>query len=98
MVGGKVIRVVWAECLWYILKIVSVLQIISANSKSFCLCLMVIYFISYIFNAVPPLRAISDQESKDGLYKKWQMLVAYVVHFLPFSVISVAIFSAFIYW
>ncbi|NWS85083.1 ABCG5 protein, partial [Toxostoma redivivum] len=45
-----------------------------------------------------PLRAISDQESKDGLYKKWQMLVAYIVHFLPFSVISVAIFSIFIYW
>ncbi|RLW07138.1 hypothetical protein DV515_00004079 [Chloebia gouldiae] len=46
----------------------------------------------------PPLRAISDQESKDGLYKKWQMLVAYIVHFLPFSVISVAIFSTFMYW
>ncbi|KAM4679010.1 ATP-binding cassette sub-family G member 5 [Amazona ochrocephala] len=46
----------------------------------------------------PPLRAISDQESKDGLYKKWQMLLAYIVHFLPFSVISVAIFSIFIYW
>ncbi|NWW39580.1 ABCG5 protein, partial [Panurus biarmicus] len=54
-----------------------------------------------MLNAValfPPLRAISDQESKDGLYKKWQMLVAYVVHFLPFSVFSVAIFSTFIYW
>ncbi|XP_009977508.1 PREDICTED: ATP-binding cassette sub-family G member 5 [Tauraco erythrolophus] len=46
----------------------------------------------------PPLRAISDQESKDGLYKKWQMVLAYIVHFLPFSVISVAIFSTFIYW
>ncbi|NXO02128.1 ABCG5 protein, partial [Rhinopomastus cyanomelas] len=45
-----------------------------------------------------PLRAISDQESKDGLYKKWQMILAYIVHFLPFSVISVAIFSTFIYW
>ncbi|NXI85917.1 ABCG5 protein, partial [Rhipidura dahli] len=54
-----------------------------------------------MLNAValfPPLRAISDQESKDGLYKKWQMLVAYIVHFLPFSIISVAIFSTFIYW
>ncbi|XP_009557791.2 ATP-binding cassette sub-family G member 5 [Cuculus canorus] len=54
-----------------------------------------------MLNAValfPPLRAISDQESKDGLYKKWQMLLAYVVHFLPFSIISVAIFSIFIYW
>ncbi|XP_068865835.1 ATP-binding cassette sub-family G member 5 [Aphelocoma coerulescens] len=54
-----------------------------------------------MLNAValfPPLRAISDQESKDGLYKKWQMLVAYVVHFLPFSVLSAAIFSTFIYW
>ncbi|KAJ7422082.1 ATP-binding cassette sub-family G member 5 [Willisornis vidua] len=54
-----------------------------------------------MLNAValfPPLRAISDQESKDGLYKKWQMLLAYIVHFLPFSVFSVAIFSVFIYW
>ncbi|NXK59823.1 ABCG5 protein, partial [Sylvietta virens] len=54
-----------------------------------------------MLNAValfPPLRAISDQESKDGLYKRWQMLVAYIVHFLPFSVISVGIFSTFIYW
>ncbi|XP_065486805.1 ATP-binding cassette sub-family G member 5-like [Caloenas nicobarica] len=54
-----------------------------------------------ILNAValfPPLRAISDQESKDGLYKKWQMLLAYIVHFLPFSVISVAIFSTLVYW
>uniref|UniRef100_A0A8B9QEB2 ATP binding cassette subfamily G member 5 n=1 Tax=Apteryx owenii TaxID=8824 RepID=A0A8B9QEB2_APTOW len=54
-----------------------------------------------MLNAValfPPLRAISDQESKDGLYQKWQMLVAYILHFLPFSIISVAIFSAFIYW
>ncbi|NXS12055.1 ABCG5 protein, partial [Neodrepanis coruscans] len=53
-----------------------------------------------MLNAValfPPLRAISDQESKDGLYKKWQMLLAYIVHFLPFSVISVAIFSTFMY-
>nr|XP_013029326.2 ATP-binding cassette sub-family G member 5 isoform X2 [Anser cygnoides] len=54
-----------------------------------------------LLNAValfPPLRAISDQESKDGLYKKWQMLLAYILHFLPFSVISAAIFSIFIYW
>lgn len=70
---------------------------ISANKSCF-FCLIVIYLISYIFNSVPPLRAISDQESKDGLYKKWQMLVAYIVHFLPFSVISVAIFSTFMYW
>ncbi|NXX85205.1 ABCG5 protein, partial [Urocolius indicus] len=54
-----------------------------------------------MLNAValfPPLRAISDQESKDGLYRKWQMLLAYIVHFLPFSIISMAIFSTFIYW
>ncbi|NXC48619.1 ABCG5 protein, partial [Penelope pileata] len=54
-----------------------------------------------MLNAValfPPLRAISDQESKDGLYQKWQMLLAYIIHFLPFSVISVAIFSTFMYW
>uniref|UniRef100_A0A8D0L4B9 ATP binding cassette subfamily G member 5 n=1 Tax=Sphenodon punctatus TaxID=8508 RepID=A0A8D0L4B9_SPHPU len=54
-----------------------------------------------ILNAVslfPALRAISDQESKDGLYQKWQMLLAYILHFLPFSVISMAVFSIFIYW
>ncbi|XP_067421163.1 ATP-binding cassette sub-family G member 5 isoform X1 [Emydura macquarii macquarii] len=54
-----------------------------------------------MLNAValfPPLRAISDHESKDGLYQKWQMMLAYILHFLPFSIISVAIFSAFIYW
>ncbi|KAM4770873.1 ATP-binding cassette sub-family G member 5 [Rhinophrynus dorsalis] len=54
-----------------------------------------------LLNAValfPALRAISDQESKDGLYQKWQMLLAYVIHILPFSILSVAIFSGFIYW
>ncbi|XP_053568706.1 ATP-binding cassette sub-family G member 5 [Bombina bombina] len=54
-----------------------------------------------LLNAVslfPALRAISDQESKDGLYQKWQMLVAYIIHILPFSIGSVAIFSAFTYW
>ncbi|XP_075451890.1 ATP-binding cassette sub-family G member 5 isoform X2 [Ascaphus truei] len=54
-----------------------------------------------LLNAValfPALRAISDQESKDGLYQKWQMLLAYIIHILPFSILSVAIFSAFMYW
>ncbi|XP_053315372.1 ATP-binding cassette sub-family G member 5 isoform X2 [Spea bombifrons] len=54
-----------------------------------------------LLNAValfPALRAISDQESKDGLYQKWQILLAYIAHILPFSILSVAIFSAFIYW
>ncbi|KAM8947522.1 ATP-binding cassette sub-family G member 5 [Pelodytes ibericus] len=54
-----------------------------------------------LLNAValfPALRAIGDQESKDGLYQKWQMLLAYIIHILPFSMLSVAIFSAFIYW
>ncbi|KAM4694207.1 ATP-binding cassette sub-family G member 5 [Discoglossus pictus] len=54
-----------------------------------------------LLNAValfPALRAVGDQESKDGLYKKWQMLLAYVMHILPFSILSVAIFSAFMYW
>lgn len=51
-----------------------------------------------VFNPVPPLRAISDQESKDGLYQKWQMLLAYIIHFLPFSILSVVIFSTFMYW
>ncbi|XP_063297535.1 ATP-binding cassette sub-family G member 5 [Pelobates fuscus] len=54
-----------------------------------------------LLNAValfPALRAIGDQEGKDGLYEKWQMLLAYVMHILPFSILSVAIFSVFIYW
>nr|XP_006638853.1 PREDICTED: ATP-binding cassette sub-family G member 5 isoform X1 [Lepisosteus oculatus]XP_015218807.1 PREDICTED: ATP-binding cassette sub-family G member 5 isoform X1 [Lepisosteus oculatus] len=54
-----------------------------------------------MLNAValfPALRAISDQESKDGLYKKWQMFLAYIVHILPFSIVSVFIFSSFLYW
>uniref|UniRef100_A0A8C9QZL1 ATP-binding cassette, sub-family G (WHITE), member 5 n=1 Tax=Scleropages formosus TaxID=113540 RepID=A0A8C9QZL1_SCLFO len=54
-----------------------------------------------MLNAValfPPLRAISDQESKDGLYHKWQMFLAYIFHILPFSIISVFIFSSFLYW
>ncbi|XP_042323952.1 LOW QUALITY PROTEIN: ATP-binding cassette sub-family G member 5 [Sceloporus undulatus] len=54
-----------------------------------------------ILNALslfPALRAVGDQESKDGLYQKWQMLLAYIVHFLPFSVIGIALYSALIYW
>ncbi|OWK10554.1 ABCG5, partial [Cervus elaphus hippelaphus] len=44
-----------------------------------------------MLNAVtlfPVLRAVSDQESQDGLYHKWQMLLAYMLHVLPFSVIA----------
>ncbi|KAJ8248317.1 hypothetical protein GJAV_G00240710 [Gymnothorax javanicus] len=54
-----------------------------------------------MLNAValfPALRAISDQESKDGLYQKWQMFLAYIVHILPFSIVSVFIFTSFLYW
>nr|XP_033793563.1 ATP-binding cassette sub-family G member 5 [Geotrypetes seraphini] len=54
-----------------------------------------------MLNAVvlfPALRAISDQESKDGLYQRWQMLLAYILHILPFSILGMAIFSTFIYW
>ncbi|XP_048360784.1 ATP-binding cassette sub-family G member 5 [Sphaerodactylus townsendi] len=54
-----------------------------------------------ILNALaqfPALRVVADQESKDGLYSKWQMLLAYILHFLPFSIISIALFSIFIYW
>ncbi|XP_069810509.1 ATP-binding cassette sub-family G member 5 [Dendropsophus ebraccatus] len=54
-----------------------------------------------LLNAValfPALRAISDQESKDGLYQKWQMLLAYIMHILPFSILGIVIFGAFIYW
>uniref|UniRef100_A0A3Q2PX82 ATP-binding cassette, sub-family G (WHITE), member 5 n=1 Tax=Fundulus heteroclitus TaxID=8078 RepID=A0A3Q2PX82_FUNHE len=54
-----------------------------------------------MLNAVslfPALRAISDQESQDGLYSKWQMFLAYIFHILPFSILSVVIFSSFIYW
>ncbi|KAM6916099.1 ATP-binding cassette sub-family G member 5 [Xenentodon cancila] len=54
-----------------------------------------------MLNAValfPALRAISDQESQDGLYSKWQMFLAYIFHILPFSILSVFIFSSFLYW
>ncbi|XP_067241293.1 ATP-binding cassette sub-family G member 5 isoform X2 [Chanodichthys erythropterus] len=54
-----------------------------------------------MLNAValfPALRAIADQESKDGLYQKWQMFLAYIMHILPFSIISVFIFTSFLYW
>ncbi|KAJ7984999.1 hypothetical protein DPEC_G00360580 [Dallia pectoralis] len=54
-----------------------------------------------MLNAValfPALRAIADQESKDGLYQKWQMFLAYILHIIPFSVVSVFIFSSFLYW
>ncbi|XP_006083475.1 ATP-binding cassette sub-family G member 5 [Myotis lucifugus] len=54
-----------------------------------------------MLNAVtlfPVLRAVSDQESQDGLYQKWQMLLAYVLHVLPFSVIATVIFSSVSYW
>ncbi|XP_031164792.1 ATP-binding cassette sub-family G member 5 [Sander lucioperca] len=54
-----------------------------------------------MLNAValfPALRAISDQESQDGLYSKWQMFLAYIFHILPFSILSVFIFTSFLYW
>ncbi|XP_068089116.1 ATP-binding cassette sub-family G member 5 [Hyperolius riggenbachi] len=54
-----------------------------------------------LLNAValfPALRAIGDQESKDGLYQKWQMLLAYVIHIFPFSILAVVLFGAFLYW
>ncbi|XP_077351108.1 ATP-binding cassette sub-family G member 5 isoform X3 [Festucalex cinctus] len=54
-----------------------------------------------MLNAValfPALRAIGDQESQDGLYSKWQMFLAYVFHILPFSVLSVLVFTSFLYW
>ncbi|XP_037017972.2 ATP-binding cassette sub-family G member 5 [Artibeus jamaicensis] len=49
-------------------------------------------------NLFPELRAVSDQESQDGLYQKWQMLLAYALHALPFSVIATVVFSSVSYW
>ncbi|CAO2604406.1 ATP-binding cassette sub-family G member 5, partial [Lemmus lemmus] len=54
-----------------------------------------------MLNAVtlfPMLRAVSDRESQDGLYQKWQMLLAYVLHALPFSIVATLIFSSVCYW
>uniref|UniRef100_A0A3P8UW47 ATP-binding cassette sub-family G member 5 n=1 Tax=Cynoglossus semilaevis TaxID=244447 RepID=A0A3P8UW47_CYNSE len=54
-----------------------------------------------MLNAValfPALRAIADQESQDGLYSKWQMFLAYIFHILPLSVLSIVIFTSFLYW
>lgn len=49
-------------------------------------------------NLFPMLRAVSDRESQDGLYQKWQMLLAYVLHALPFSIVATLIFSSVSYW
>ncbi|XP_014689060.1 ATP-binding cassette sub-family G member 5 [Equus asinus] len=49
-------------------------------------------------NLFPVLRAVSDQESQDGLYQKWQMLLAYVLHVLPFSILATVILSSVSYW
>ncbi|KAL6032066.1 hypothetical protein STEG23_017138 [Scotinomys teguina] len=49
-------------------------------------------------NLFPMLRAVSDRESQDGLYQKWQMLLAYVLHALPFSIIATVTFSGVCYW
>uniref|UniRef100_A0A2I3GD20 ATP binding cassette subfamily G member 5 n=1 Tax=Nomascus leucogenys TaxID=61853 RepID=A0A2I3GD20_NOMLE len=49
-------------------------------------------------NLFPVLRAVSDQESQDGLYQKWQMMLAYALHVLPFSVVATMIFSSVCYW
>ncbi|XP_060780653.1 ATP-binding cassette sub-family G member 5 [Neoarius graeffei] len=54
-----------------------------------------------MLNAValfPAMRAVADQESKDGLYQKWQMFLAFIIHIFPFSIISVFIFTSFLYW
>ncbi|KAG7518711.1 ATP-binding cassette sub-family G member 5 [Solea senegalensis] len=54
-----------------------------------------------MLNAValfPALRAISDQESQDGLYSKWQMFLAYIFHILPLSILAIIVFSSFLYW
>ncbi|XP_036922473.1 ATP-binding cassette sub-family G member 5 [Sturnira hondurensis] len=49
-------------------------------------------------NLFPVLRAVSDQESQDGLYQKWHMLLAYALHALPFSIIATVVFSSVAYW
>ncbi|XP_007537320.1 ATP-binding cassette sub-family G member 5 [Erinaceus europaeus] len=49
-------------------------------------------------NLFPVLRAVSDQESQDGLYPRWQMLLAYMLHSLPFSVVATLLFSSVCYW
>ncbi|XP_049640667.1 ATP-binding cassette sub-family G member 5 [Suncus etruscus] len=54
-----------------------------------------------MLNAVtqfPMLRAVGDQESQDGLYAQWQLLLAYVLHVLPFSLVGVFLFSGVSYW
>ncbi|XP_054977345.1 ATP-binding cassette sub-family G member 5 [Sorex araneus] len=54
-----------------------------------------------MLNAVtlfPVLRAVGDQESQDGLYTQWQLLLAYVLHALPFSLAATLLFSSVCYW
>uniref|UniRef100_A0A672NE43 ATP-binding cassette, sub-family G (WHITE), member 5 n=1 Tax=Sinocyclocheilus grahami TaxID=75366 RepID=A0A672NE43_SINGR len=82
----------------------------ASGTDSFGLCCLPFYIYIYIyiiffillllflFFLFPALRAIADQESKDDLYQKWQMFLTYIIHILPFSIISVFIFTSFLYW
>lgn len=47
---------------------------------------------------VPTLRAVGDQESQDGLYAQWQLLLVYVLHILPFNLVGIFLFSGVCYW
>ena len=67
------------------------------NSRG-CVHIIITTALMMLSSLVPALRAMADQESKDGLYQKWQMFLAYIFHILPFSIISVFIFSSFLYW
>lgn len=46
----------------------------------------------------PPLRDLYYRECSDGLYSPTTFLLAYVIHILPFTLISSGIFSSVVYW
>lgn len=46
----------------------------------------------------PPLRDLYYRECSDGLYSATTFLLAYVIHIMPFTIISSGIFSSVVYW
>ncbi|KAK3800297.1 hypothetical protein RRG08_062494 [Elysia crispata] len=46
----------------------------------------------------PALRELYYRESQDGLYSTAMFLAVYLVHILPFNILSSTFFAAFLYW
>ncbi|ESO86760.1 hypothetical protein LOTGIDRAFT_128361 [Lottia gigantea] len=46
----------------------------------------------------PAMRDISYRETRDGFYKSWHFLLAYILHTLPFHIISLTLAGVLAYW